>query len=252
MGLYSFQGIVLIGERGSNGYPKGLDDVGNVPEFTLQTEVDQVDHFESRTGLRAKDAILYTQSSAMLSMTMDDFANKNLARILAGAVNTSSGSSVTGEILSSTGVVAGQYLKTKFPDISAVTIKDSAGTPATLTGGGTDYTIADAKRGIILINSVGSYVQPFTIDYTYASSTRVDALVDLTKEYTVVLQGIDTAQSNAKCTITVHKVKIRPGTELPLINDEFGQYSVEMDVLYDTARANSTTNSGYFKIEYHG
>lgn len=251
MSLYSFQGIVLIGERGTNGYPKGLDDIGNVPEFTIQTEVDQVDHYESRTGLRAKDAILYTQSGAMLSLTMDDFANKNLARILAGAVNTQSGSSVTGEIFSSTGVVAGQYLKTAYPDISSVTIKDSAGTPATLSIN-THYIIADAKRGIIYIVNVGSFTQPFTIDYTYASSTRVDALVDLTKEYTVALQGIDTAQANAKCTVTIHKVKIRPGTELPLINNEFGQYQVEMDVLLDTARANSTTNSGYFKIEYHG
>lgn len=247
----SGQGILNLGERGSNGYVKGYDDVGNAPMLEVQTEVKQVDHFESRSGIRAKDSILYTEVGAMLKISLDEFTAKNFGRMLAGTVNTVSGSSVTGETISSTGVVAGQKLHTKYSDISSVTVKDSAGSPATLTGGGTDYTIYDAKRGILLINNVSGFTQPFKVDYTYAAQTDMAGLTDLTKEYALLFEGIDTANQNQKFTLWVHKIKIKPGTVVALINQEYSKSDLELEMLYDADKANGTSWSGFFHIQRH-
>jgi hypothetical protein len=59
-------------------------DVGNVPEFEWTPNIEKLDHFSSRTGVRTKDRSIVTEKSATLRIVMEEFTAENLTMILMG------------------------------------------------------------------------------------------------------------------------------------------------------------------------
>ncbi|MDP2358350.1 MAG: hypothetical protein Q8M31_20145, partial [Beijerinckiaceae bacterium] len=59
-------------------------DVGNVPEFEWTPNIEKLDHFSSRTGVRTKDRSIITEKSATLRIVMEEFTAENLTMILMG------------------------------------------------------------------------------------------------------------------------------------------------------------------------
>lgn len=60
-------------------------DLGNVPEFELTPEIEQLEHFSSREGVRTKDLTVVTSTSATLRIVMDEFVLDNLGLALLGS-----------------------------------------------------------------------------------------------------------------------------------------------------------------------
>lgn len=65
--------------------------VGNVPEFELTPEVEELEHFSSMSGVRSKDRTVTLEKSMSLRILMEEFTAQNLALALLGTVGVDGG-----------------------------------------------------------------------------------------------------------------------------------------------------------------
>jgi hypothetical protein len=81
-------------------------DIGNVPEFEFTPNLDKLDHFSSRAGVRSKDKSVVREKAATIRMVMEEWTARNLSMALMGAVDDSQPSQVTVDIFSLNSITA--------------------------------------------------------------------------------------------------------------------------------------------------
>lgn len=250
MAYFSGQGKLFIAERDTNGKPKAFADLGNCPDFEIELATSTVEHKESRSGQRLTDVILQTDKKASMKLTLEDFTLANLAKALYGDVVTISGGSVADatEVLPSS-LVVGDYVRLDYGQVSSLVIKDSTGTPVTLTLD-THYSIVDAKQGLIKILSLSGVVQPLKAGYTYAATSKLRSFTQPRKDYWIRFAGVNTADEGRAVIIDLFKVQMNPAANLGVINDAIAQLQLTGGVLFDDLRpatgAEGVVNHGNF------
>ncbi len=76
---------------------EGYIDLGNVPKFGIEVEVEKSEHFSSRSGTRNKDLSVVQEVSAKSSLTLEEASAENLDIAFMGD-GVVSGSQVAGQI----------------------------------------------------------------------------------------------------------------------------------------------------------
>lgn len=73
------RGYVLFAQNDSGGNPTVAElDLGNTPEFNVSVDVEVLEHFTSRSGLRAKDKKVVSQITPRITFTLDEFNVENI------------------------------------------------------------------------------------------------------------------------------------------------------------------------------
>src|SRR5438045_2402618 len=132
---FSFQGKLYIAKRhATNGGPsEGYRFLGNAPTGEINLTVDRRTHKQSTSGQRLVDKVQTQIKEGRLKLTLEDIQAKNAALAFSGANVTIAAGTVTGSNDTvPSGLVRYDIVKSKFPNISALVVKDSAGSPATL------------------------------------------------------------------------------------------------------------------------
>ena len=223
------QGPIYIGDYNQSTY-KVENEVaigcGNrVLNLSLARETAEVK--ESCSGSRLTLMEYETSKSATARLEMQEFDEDMLAMALYGTSTTISGSTVTDEAMPT--MVAGGFYHTKHPDISAVTITDSAGTPATLTLN-THYEISHAKYGRIKILSLASLTQPFLVDCTYAARENIKPFSISSAIKALRFDGISTAD-NTRVRVLLPRIAFSPTEEFSFLGDEAATLAIEGKLL---------------------
>jgi hypothetical protein len=99
---YIGKGIVYVKLPGDADYV----DIGNVPEFEFTPEIEKLDHFSSRAGVRSKDKSVVLEKAATLRMVMEEWTARNLSLALLGAVDNGNPDEVTIDIFSENSIQA--------------------------------------------------------------------------------------------------------------------------------------------------
>lgn len=81
-------------------------DIGNVPEFEFTPEVEKLDHFSSRAGVRSKDRSVVLEKAATIRMVMEEWTARNLSLALLGSVDDANPDEVTIDIFSENSIQA--------------------------------------------------------------------------------------------------------------------------------------------------
>jgi hypothetical protein len=236
--LFSGQGKLYIGTRDGSGNAGPFRYVGNVKDFKFAMATTTLEHKESVSGQRLTDNRLITEKKTTLTGVLEEFNIDNLALALYGTKATQAGSTVTAEVLPNP-VAVGDYVRTKYPILSAVAVKDSAGSPATLTLG-THYEITSAKQGTIKFLNLASFTQPFKVDYTYGAHDHVPMFNAAPPERWIKFDGINTADSNKTVLVEFYRALLDPLSELALIQDDYGSLPLAGSALYDDLKAADT------------
>lgn len=242
---FSGQGIVYVADRDGSGNVTLFKDVGNVPALKLALSTDIIEHKESRTGQRLSDLRLTKSRKATVDITLENFTKSNLMMLLYGTASTITGTSVTAETFA-TGQVNGNIIALAHPLVSSVVVHDSAGSPATLALT-TDYTV-DANSGMITIVNVGSYVQPFKVNYSFATQDVIPFFRAATTERFLRFSGLNTANSNAPVVVDLYRVIFDPVGNVDLINDDIAQFQLTGAALYDATRDLDSLLGGFGRI----
>lgn len=64
--------------------------MGNCPEFEIEMEVEELEHFSSMEGTRRKDLTVVLESSATITLTLEEFSKENIALMTLGTLGTDS------------------------------------------------------------------------------------------------------------------------------------------------------------------
>lgn len=230
----SFQGRVYLGKRDINGEPIEVRSPGNVADLKLSLKTEVLEHFESQSGQRSLDHRMIKSKSATISLSIEEFTKENLALALYGTAVTSNGGTVTDETLGGIAPVIGDRYFLAHPKVSTLVLKDSAGTPATLTPG-THYT-ADTDFGAIQFLDVTGFTAPYLASYAYGSVAEIGIFTQPLPERFLRLEGLNTAQGNAPVLVELYRVAFDPLKELALISSDYNKFDLEGSLLADATK----------------
>lgn len=230
----SFQGRVYLGRRDQNGEPVEVRSPGNVADLKLSLKTEVLEHFESQSGQRSLDHRMIKSKSATITLAIEEFTKENLALALYGTVQTSNGGTVTDETVGGVTPVVGDRYFLAHPKVSTLVLKDSAGTPATLTPG-THYT-ADTDFGAIQFLDITSFTAPFKASYAYGAVSEIGIFTQPLPERFLRLEGMNTAQGNARVLVELYRVAFDPLKELALISNEYNKFELEGSLLADATK----------------
>lgn len=245
MGVFIGRGVVSAAPvDATTGNPTGpYVDLGEVENFSPGSDIQTLEKRTSRDSSNALIARIETQINSKLSLVLNEPVLANLKHILRADTYTQAASAITGENLIATGIVANDVLYTKFPIGSLSAVKDSAGSPATLTNG-THYSVVDASYGKIKFLNVTGFTQPFKVDYTPVAHSGVRTLMQSPSYYRVRIDGINLVDS-LKFICEFYKVRLSPATEFPLIGTDFAQYTLEGAALLDSNKTSDAILGSY-------
>ena len=230
----SFQGRVYLGKRDTNGEPTEVRSPGNVAELKLSLKTDVLEHYESQSGQRSLDHRMIKSKSATITLAIEEFTKENLALALYGTHVTTAGGSVTDEPVGGVAPVVGDRYFLAHPKVSSLVVVDSAGTPATLALG-TNYT-ADPDFGALQFLDTTGFTAPFKASYAYGVATEIGIFTQALPERFLRLEGINTAQGNAKVLVELYRVAFDPLKEISFISDEYNKFELEGSLLADTTK----------------
>lgn len=234
MAYFSGQGRVYIGTRDTSGNPSAMRWLGNVPELRVSLNVETIEHKESYSGQRLTDLQLIKGKDGEFTCSVEDFSIENLELTLYGTTSTVTAGNVTAETLP-TGVTAGQIYLLANQFVSSVVVKDSAGSPATLVEN-THYRVHAAQGAIEFIN-VGTFVQPFKIDYAYGAAKRLAMFKTGQPEVWLRFDGLNTADANKPVIIDLYRVVLNPSKDFSLVGEELQKFELSGRVLADTTKS---------------
>lgn len=230
---FSFQGKVYLGDRLPGGKPGALRWVGDAPVCNVELATESETRRESYSGNRLTSATLQTSTDANITLTLNYFTAENLALGLYGEATTVAGGSATDELLPE-GLVAGDVIVLAHGDVSDLVITDSTGSPVTVSTD--DYALDSASGGVVRIIDVATYTQPFKASYDYGGSVDVAMFKAPAPERYLLLDGINTLDGS-RVRVELYRVKFNPASNIPLINEGFGQLELTGAALFDSEAA---------------
>ena len=235
--LISLQGELFLAKM-INGQPSAFLPIGNTPELQIQITSETTDHYESKTGLRAKDAVLRKQTGVSISGTLEEVTKENLAMVLSGKTLEIPEATVPESTIGA--VKAGEMIDLGVRNLSDVAFKGPA--DAAITA---DKYILDAVFGTVVFNEAITDVK---WSGKSGAITRTTIATNLGEEYRFFFKGVDTFQGD-KIAVTLWRVELSPDTEFDLIHEEFASYSIEGECLADISKAHDAELSIFGHIE---
>lgn len=230
----SFQGRVYLGKRDINGLPIEVRSPGNVADLKLSLKTEVLEHYESQSGQRSLDHRMVKSKSATINLAIEEFTKENLALALYGTHVATTGGTVTDEPVGGATPVVGDRYFLAHPKVSTLVVKDSAGTPATLTLG-THYT-ADTDFGALQFLDTTGLTAPFKASYAFGDVSEIGIFTQPLPERYLRLEGLNTAQGNAKVLVELYRVAFDPLKELALISNEYNKFDLEGSLLADSTK----------------
>lgn len=236
MPYFSGQGRVYIANRDTSGNPLAMRWLGNVPELRVSLKIDTIEHKESYSGQRLTDLQLIRGKDGEFNATVEDFSIQNLELTLYGQTTNVTSGNVTAETLPTGAVAGGIYLLAN-QFVSSVVVKDSNATPATLTPG-THYKV-HAEQGAIEFINVGTFTQPFKVDYAYGAAKRVAMFKTGQPEVWLRFDGLNTADNNARVIVDLYRVQLSPAQDFALVGDDVQKFTLSGRVLADVTKSDT-------------
>jgi hypothetical protein len=230
----SFQGRVYLGKRDINGNPIEVRSPGNVADLKLSLKTDVLEHYESQSGQRSLDHRMIKSKSATINLSIEEFTKENLALALYGTHVATASGTVTDEPIGGAVPVVGDRYFLAHPKVSTLILKDSTGTPATLTLG-THYT-ADTDFGAIQFLDTTGLTAPYKASYAFGDVSEIGIFTQPLPERYLRLEGLNTAQGNAKVLVELYRVAFDPLKELALISTEYNKFDLEGSLLADSTK----------------
>src|SRR6185295_571731 len=192
------------------GLPLAFWDIGESPEVKGEETIEYADAFSSgKAGPNLQNLHLAIKRSAALSIMATEKLANNLEQFYHGTKTSevagsyvAAGAFPTGLVVGDTVLIPGGHV-----GITALVVKDSAGTPATLVNN-IDYSYTEA--GLVTILNLGTYVQPFkAFSYSYKAAVILKIASATPGDVCVLFDGVNLV-NNEKIWARFDRVSFAP------------------------------------------
>jgi hypothetical protein len=209
--------------------------IGNTPEFSITSESEDLDHFDSDAGVNTKDASVQLSLDRTGSFTTDSIDPENVALFFLGASGTVTQAAATGATESITVQAQGTFYQlgstvsnpAGIRNISNVDITSPSGTVVD-----TDYQVEEANGRIYIIPgstklTVGTAM---TVEYDSAATTYTQIVSSSDSVYGA-LRFVSTNPIGKRRHYYFPYVQLSPNGDYNLKGDEWQQISFTVNVL---------------------
>ena len=224
---------------------QGYVHLGNCTQFRIEFEDEKREVINRMTSAQGTYRKVTSKRTGRLNIIGQEFNPDNAALVTMGSKGALSvtGSSVTGEVLATAAqFVEGAYYKTAFRDITSLVL--TQGTTTLVEG--TDYNIIDAETGLIEFIEGGANLTAATqvdADYTYASASNTTIRGGDTGDIYGSIFFVGDPAAGPAMDVEVWNVSIEPEGGLDLIGDDFLEWTLNCEILDDSA---NHPNEPYF------
>lgn len=226
----------------TTGLPTGFQHLGNCTKFEIDLKDDIAELYQSLNKNVTLIATAVKKRQPKISITGTDFSSVHMAIAQMSAGKTSvatTATTITGEVLITAAQAPnaiGRFFRTANKNI------DNVGTPPVVTSNsvtlvaGTDYVISDPVQGIVYI-PVGSAIASHEVDVTYHTlSGSQDHVAGATIPF---VQGhilfVPDPVDGQKIGCDIWRCNLNPNGQIGLIADDYGNWSLDGNILDDTA-----------------
>lgn len=243
--LYSGQGRVSIARRTELGRPDddGFVFLGNCSKLMTQAEVEVVKHKESQTGKNAVDNRFEKAQEVMIESTFDEIIRDAIERYLYGTTQDITAATVTAEAIKAK--LGREVPISQIPE-TFTSLTDVGG--ATTYVLGTDYLIS--PTGMISFPNAGTSItdgQDLEANYDAKAERLTTAFTASNESFYLRFDGLNRASDDSPVVIEMYKTRFDPSS-LEAINDEYAEYELKGDVLYDACNAEKDLYGGFMRI----
>lgn len=230
-------GMLFFDRFDSQGASTGARALGNCTSFTLNTAVEKVEKYSAMDKAKRLYKSVIKSIKATGKLTLDEFDAANVALALLGTEGTVTQTSGTVDVGTPFSAVArkGYMVKLGHYSVSDVVVKDSTGTTTYTVN--TDYTIQNAKAGIIYIPASSTIVDAATIkcSYTYGAVTLPKIAGAAQGKIEGYLRFVGDPTTGPAYYGEFWKVSISPEGDLGFISDDFANFTLNFECQDDTA-----------------
>lgn len=247
------KGELLFDRFDANGVAQGYRHLGNCSGFKITPTDDRI----TMNTSMSHTAGIYKQVTRRRELTIEITAHEhsiaNMALLLMGDESTLTQSAQTVTEALTTSVKTGYYYRTSGRNISGVTI--SQGTVAWVLG--TDYTVKDATGGLIYVKESASTAvttaTTATITYTQATASLQTILAGTKGKIEGKLLFIPDPTTGPQYDVECYWVSVFPSGDLNLVGEDFGEFTLSMSCLDDSAGAyGGSASNPYFRLINRG
>lgn len=235
------KGSVLLDIFDVNGLPTGFQHLGNATKFEIELKDEVAELFQSLNKSVTQIASAIKKRQGKVTITGTDFSSAHQAIVQMSAGKTSlatTATTYTAEVLASaTAVKKGRYFRTLNWNIDNVTTPPVVKSGLTTLAAGTDYVLVDAIKGIFYIPLTSTEVETNALTVTY--DTLVASFDQVAAATVPFQQGhllfVPDPVDGQKILVDVWKVNLHPQGQTGFIADDYGNWSLEGEILDNTA-----------------
>jgi len=225
------------------GLPTGLQHLGNVPKFELEVKDDKAELFQYINATPSKIASAVKKREVKLTIEGSDFnfSHVAIAQLSSGKTSLAIGAgTVTAEVLVSAAQAVnakGRYFRTGTINIDDVTVLPALTQNAIVLMAGVDYVVADAQKGLVYFPLTSSIDTTHAVTITY--NTLVGTFAQVPGANLPFVKGrvlfVPDPTDGQKMGCEIWRVNLSPTGQLGLIADDYGKWTLDGDVLDDSA-----------------
>lgn len=213
--------------------------IGNTPEFSTNSEGENLDHFDSDSGVRTKDDSVQLQLNRSGSFTTDNIDTQNLALLFLGEVGSVTQVSATAATYTITAAQRGRFyqvgatqsLPAGVRSISNVVVAKGAGFATTVTAAG-NYEVDETLGRVYVLPGSADIPDDTDIQITYdlAATTR-EQIVSSSDSIYAAIRFVADNPRGVNRDFYLPLVKMSPNGDFNLKGDEWQSISFSMEVL---------------------
>jgi hypothetical protein len=245
------KGSILFDRFDASGNPTGYTPFGNCTKFDLTHKDDRAELFQSLNKSASLIATGLKKRTVSVAIVGTDFRSDMMAIALMSSGKTTlttAVATITAEVLVPAAAAAnakGKYFALLNRNV------DNVGTPPALTqnavalAAGTDYIVVDAVEGLIYFPTSSSIDTTHSITCTYHTLVgSQDQVAGATQPQIVGrLRFVPDPTDGQKIGVEAWRVNLYPSGQLGLIADDYGNWTLDGELLDDTA---NHPNSPYY------
>lgn len=228
--------------------------LGNTPEFSTSSESEDLEHFDSDSGVRVKDSAVQLTLNRSASFVCDNISSENIALYFLGDATSLTQASAAGvsEIMPSANIKRGRFIQLGVTElrpsgirsITNVTIRKGAGFTTVIPLSG-NYEI-DEARGRIYIEPTSPDIPDNTsiqITYDVQATTR-EQVVSKSQSIYGSLRFVADNPTGPNRDYFYPYVKLSPDGDYNLKGDEWLQMGFTVEVLKKSSNVDAVYIDG--------
>lgn len=216
-----------------------------VSSLSINVETDRIEHMSKSSRVASRDLSKVYMVNMSGTITLDRHNADTLAQALYGANNAVAGGSFSATDFEDTAIADGEIhrLPGNKSHLSALTIKDSAGSPVTLTLDTHYEIVGDLDSGLVKFLDVSGFTQPFTAEGTEDAGTAVGFLTNTSQIKALRFYGINVAEDGANVVVDLYRCDFSPANLIQMLGEgnEVNKYEIPFMALKDPNVAEDAT-----------